>query len=99
MAKPIDRIEALLAKWEPAIRAAFLEAVKTLRDRVSYRDLTALLKAGDVEGAIKLVGLESAAFLPLDRIIEATYVAGGVDASKGIGLRIAPLFDVRAPGC
>lgn len=93
----LDRIERLMKLWEPAIRKAFAQAVKDMRDRVSLRDLVALLKAGDVEGAIRLVGLEPAAFLPLDRTIEAAYVAGGVDASQGIGLRIAPLFDPRAP--
>lgn len=104
MARRIERIEALMAKWEPAVRKAFIEAVKTLRDRVRLTDLIPLLKAGDVEGAIRLVGLDPAAFRVLDRAIEATFEAGGLDATDGIrvvrgplGLRIDPLFDMRAP--
>ena len=91
----MDRIERLMKDWEPALRKAFLEAVKGMRGRVNLRDLATLLKARDVEGAIKLLGLEPAAFLPLDRTLQAAYVAGGVDASQGIGLRIAPLFDAK----
>jgi hypothetical protein len=100
----IDRIEALLKLWEPHIRREFLEAVKTLRDRIRLTELIPLLKAGDVEGAIRLVGLDPAAFRALDRAIEAAFEAGGIDATDGIkvvrgplGLRINPLFDVRAP--
>jgi len=92
-----DRIERLMKDWEPRLRKAFLQAVKEHRSRIKVSDLVALLKAGDIEGAVRFVGLEPAAFLPLDRAIEAAYVAGGVDANQGIGLRIAP-FDIRAPG-
>lgn len=91
-----DRIEKLLRAWEPRVKAAFLEAVKGLRDRVRLTDLIPLLKAGDVEGAIRLVGLDPAAFRALDRVLEMVFEAGGIDAADGIGLRIAPRFDFRA---
>lgn len=104
MARPADRIAKLMAQWEPAIRDAVLGAVKSWRDSISLRELTALIKAGDVEGAIRAVGLDRARFRSLSRIIEQAFEAGGEDATAGIrvvrgplGLRINPLFDVRAP--
>lgn len=97
MARRIDRIAALMETWEPRLKSAFLSAVKDLRDRVDVRGLTALLKAGDVEGAIRFVGLDPVAFRPVALAIEQAFEAGGRDAMEGIGLRIAPLFDVRAP--
>jgi hypothetical protein len=98
-----DRIEDLLKFWEPEIRAAFIAAVKDIRDRVRLADLVRLLKAGDVEGAIRAVGLERAAFRPLDRALEQAFEAGGADATLAIkpvtgplGIRVSPLFDVKS---
>jgi hypothetical protein len=41
-----DRIERLMKDWEPAIKAAFLDAVKTLRDRVNLPRSGSLTKGG-----------------------------------------------------
>lgn len=100
-----DRIAKLLKEWEPAIAKAFLEAVKQVRSEVRFADLVKALKAGDVEGAIRLVGLDPVQFRILDRIIEQAFEAGGQDAALSmrvvrgpLGLRIVPRFDHRAPG-
>lgn len=99
-----DRIEKLVALWEPRVRDAFLASVKDIRDAINMSHLVDLLKRGDVEGAIRAVGLDPARFRPLSRIIEQAYEAGGIDATAGItvtrgplGIRINPVFDVRAP--
>jgi hypothetical protein len=100
----MDRIERLMAEWEPKVRDAFIECFKAIRDAASIRQITALLKAGDIEGAIRAVGMDPAQFRALDLILERMFEAGGIDASSAIkvvrgplGLRIAPLFDLRAP--
>ena len=100
-----DRIAKLLKAWEPAIAKAFLEAVKQVRSEVRFADLVKAIKAGDVEGAIRLVGLDPLQFSILDRIIEQAFEAGGQDAALSmrvvrgpLGLRIVPRFDHRAPG-
>jgi hypothetical protein len=105
VAKPVDRIEELMKTWEPKIRDAVLVAIRTIRDRVVLSDLVALLRRGDVEGAIRYVGLEPAAFRPVGSVLEQGYEAGGVDATLQIkprmgplGVRIAAVFDVKAPG-
>lgn len=99
-----DRIEKLMRDWEPRVKAAFLETFRQIRDRVEIARLTALIRAGDVAGALQAIGLDLASFRPLSAVLEAMYEAGGLDATAGIrvvrgplGYRIAPLFDVRAP--
>ncbi len=99
-----DRIAPLLADWDPVIRDAFLQAVRNLRSSVDLRALTALIKAGDVDGAARLLQVDPALVRPLDGAIEKTFEAGGIDATLAIkpvrgplGIRITPVFDVRAP--
>jgi len=99
-----DRIEKLMAEWEPKLRRAFLETFRKIRDRVEIARLTAMVRAGDIAGAVQAVGLDVAQFRPLGAALEAMFEAGGIDATAGIrvvrgplGFRIAPVFDVRAP--
>jgi hypothetical protein len=92
-----DRIERLLKVWEPRLRAAFMESFRTVRDSISIAELVKALKAGDVEAALRIVGIEPVRLRPLGAVLEQFYEAAGVDASQGVGLRIAPPFDVRAP--
>lgn len=100
----LDRIERLLKAWEPILQAAFLECFDGLRDRVSVPRLILLIDAKDIEGTIAALGLERAQFRPLGAAVEALYEAAALDATAGIevvqgplGLRIAPLFDVKEP--
>lgn len=96
----MDRIERLLKDWEPQIKAAFLESVKTIRDRVVLADLVRALKAGNIEAALSIVGIEPVNFRPLAATLERFFEAAGIDATvgvnqgRGVGLAI---FDVRAP--
>lgn len=97
----IDRLAKLIEDWEPEIAEAFLSAVREITSGVRFSDLVAAIRAGDVEGAIRLVGLDPVQFRALDRIIEQAFEAGGVGTADGmrgpLGLRIAPRFDFRAP--
>lgn len=99
-----DRIEDLMKTWEPRIRAAFLEAIKTIRDGVVLADLVKMLQRRDIEGALKVVGIDPARFRSLTLALEQGYEAGGVDATLQIkpqmgplGVRIGAVFDVKAP--
>jgi hypothetical protein len=99
-----DRIEKLMADWEPKVRDAVLASFRQIRDRVEIARLKALIKAGDVAGTLQAIGLDPANFRPLSAVLAAMFEAGGLDATAGIkvvrgplGFRIAPLFDVRAP--
>ncbi len=99
-----DRIEDLLKTWEPRIRDAFLQSVRAMGSRVDVAAVTAMLKAGNIEGAFRAVSPDPTSLRPLAAAIEQAFEAGGVDATDGIkptrgplGLRISPIFDVRAP--
>lgn len=89
MATTPDDIEALTSAWEPTLRKAFLEAVKDHRDHINRAELVRLLESGDIEAAIALASPEPEAFLPLDRAIEAAFVAGGLAVALAAARRLA----------
>lgn len=93
-------IRAFLDKWEPQLRDAFLEAFQAVSDRVSIRALSEQLKNGDVEGALKVVGLSDRDFVHVKVTIGAAYQNYGVGISKQIpaardevGAIIKTIFD------
>jgi hypothetical protein len=83
MAKP-DRIEDLVQAWEPKIREAFLAAIHDMRDSVVIARLERMIRAGDIPGAMREVGLDPARLRPFDRALSAAYEASGVDAAAAI---------------
>lgn len=97
-------IADLIEKWAPQIQRAFLDGVDVLRDRAQVTLIAQLLQAGDVDGAVRAVGLDPAAFAALDTTITAAFVDGGqqtaatIPASVGPqGHRLQVLFGVRNP--
>lgn len=57
-----ETIEALLAALGPALAAAFLAAIRVLRDGIDYQALIIALRSGDVDAAIEALNIEPAAF-------------------------------------
>lgn len=99
---PQDRIAALLDAWEPKIRDAFLASIADIVDRAQLERIVAALEAGDVEGALRAVNVDPAAFLPLDSAIRQSFLEGGVATASRIPLavvadRVAVRFDARNP--
>jgi|GEM_PF-3571104 hypothetical protein len=96
----MDRIERLMATWEPRIAAAFRLSIQGIRNKVVIAQLVEALKAGDVERAVRLIGIEPVRFRPLAAVLEAFFEAAGMDTTvsinvgPGVGLAI---FDVRDP--
>ena len=54
-AADLARLEALLAKQERAVQQAFLEFVQSVKSDAVMAEVTALLEAGDIEGALAIV--------------------------------------------
>src|SRR3990167_4530517 len=54
-ADDLARLEALLAKQERAVQQAFLEFVRSATSDAVMAEVTALLEAGDIEGALSIV--------------------------------------------
>lgn len=99
-----QRFEALVDVHEPAIAAAFRAAIQDIQDSAQIGVMVARLEAGDVDGAFRAIGMDPAAFRPLDRAILAAYEAGGAATVGTMPRFIAPdagqvivRFDVRNP--
>jgi hypothetical protein len=99
-----DPIDALLDQFEPRIRDAFLAAIQRIVDKVSIKQLEDRLRVGDIEGALRAVGLDPGDFVGLRNEIVAAYGAGGsavadtIPAARGAdGALIRILFDIRSP--
>lgn len=97
-----DRLDRLLDAWEPEVRQAFLDAVYAQRAGIPLDQLIALIEAGDIDNAIRAVGLNPANFRSLDRAIASAYEAGGQATASNVpaiassdGLRTAFVFNIR----
>lgn len=72
-----NRFDQLIDQWDATLRKAFLESVYRLRDQAQIDQIARMLERGDVEGAIRAVGLEPASLRPFGRSFEEAYEAGG----------------------
>jgi hypothetical protein len=96
--------EQLVASWEKPLRLAFLDGIYRIRDAAQIALIAERLERGDIEGAIRAVGLDPAQFRELDaRLIEA-FTSGGRFTENRIpatrdpnGFRLDILFNVRNP--
>ena len=87
MADP--KLEAILKKQEPAIRRAFLLAIREITDRVVIRRLIAALKDGNIEAAIAALDIETAAYRVFAQEIGNTYSQAGAVITSGVVWRFA----------
>ena len=86
-----------MAKMEPAIRDAFIAAIKAARNSVKFGDLVEALEIQNIERAVRLLRIEQGVLFPLDDAIRAAYVAGGVSVAAPTGISGAFGFDGRHP--
>lgn len=84
---PTERINLLVEAWEPAIRAAFMDAVNSIRSAISIKQLVERLERGDVGGAVEVLRIEHEAFGGLDTAIADAFNAGGLAAVEDMRLR------------
>ncbi|TPK42305.1 MULTISPECIES: head morphogenesis protein [unclassified Mesorhizobium] len=75
---PRQRFEILVSQFEPALRAAFIEAIDDITSNIVLRRIVERLERGDINGAISAMNLDPAAFRPLDEAIRAAFNGGGV---------------------
>lgn len=59
MATNRSSFDQLLDKYEPALKAAFLDAIADIRSQVSLKLLVERLERGDVAGAIDVLGISA----------------------------------------
>lgn len=97
-------IGAMVEDWAPRVAKAFLEAIALIRDRAQIGQIATMLERGDVDGALRAVGLDPAAFRALDVAVAQAFEAGGnatttkIPASRtAVGHRLDILFNARNP--
>lgn len=72
-----DTIETLLARYDQALREAFLAAIDDIRNGVTLRAVVERLERGDIAGAVEAIGLDPVSFERVERIIAEAYADGG----------------------
>lgn len=87
---PRQRLESLVAEYEPRMQAAFLEAVDDIRSRAEIGRIIERLERRDIEGALRAVHLDPAAFRSLDNAISAAFNGGGAATTRGLPLLREP---------
>lgn len=99
-----DPFDLLTETWEPTIRKAFLDAIRDIAGRVNVSLIATMLEKGDVDGALRAIGLDPVAFRGLDKAIVDTFNAGGIGFESKIpavrspdGALLQFRFDVRDP--
>lgn len=97
-------LDQLVDEWAPRLSRAFLDAVYAMRDRVQIALLVEMLERGDIDGAIRAVGLDPVAFRALDAGLAQAFEDGGrlttgqIPASRDAnGYLLKVQFDVRDP--
>jgi hypothetical protein len=99
-----QRIEALLEKFDPVIREAFLASIKDIVDRARLNVIITALERGDIDSAVRATHVETAAFQPMDAAIRQAFLEGGATTAATMppmkdpaGATMVFRFDVRMP--
>ena len=77
-----DIFDELTKAWQPRLRMAFLKAVAAITDQVTIKAIVAELENGDIEGALKAVGVEDYYFDGLAEQIRQVFTAGGKGTAR-----------------
>jgi hypothetical protein len=100
-----QRLEALSAKFEPALQAAFLAAIEDLRNGAQIGRIAERLERGDIDGALRALNIEPAAFRLFEEGVREAYISGGIATTTGLpalrdpsGAQVVVRFDARSPG-
>lgn len=96
------RLDELIDKFTPRIRAAFLSAIQDIKDTAILSELVKAIEAGDVVRAMRSLGFNEAAMRPLTSMIEQAFETGGVTVAGAFpqlrdnaGTKAVFRFDVR----
>ncbi len=83
MSKYDADIQLILQTQEPAIRRAFENAIRNIRDNVQITRLYDALRSGNIEGAVSAIGVDNGAFYQLRAAVLDTYAKAGITTLNG----------------
>ncbi len=99
-----NRFDQLISEWEPKLQRAFLDSIYNLRDAAHIDQIARMLENGDVDGALRAVGIDPVAFRPFDKSLANAFEAGGEATAAVVpiardaeGFRTVFQFAVRNP--
>ena len=91
-------VDELTALFEPELFRAFMSGVQSVTDGASVTMLENMIDRGDIDGAVRAVGLDPAAFADVDITIERIYRESGREQAKAISTGSETFrFDIRNP--
>lgn len=82
--------DELLARYEPALAAAFRECIDAIRSTVVLKTVVERLERGDVAGAVRAIQIEPQAFAALELALQEAFNAGGVNMVQSLPQLVAP---------
>lgn len=82
-----QQLADLADAFEPQIAAAFKTSIDDITSRVVLREIIEAIQAGDLDRALRALGLSDAALRPLTAVIERLYEAGGVTVAASYPAR------------
>jgi len=97
MVSVYKRLDAVLSEMEPLTAQAFRDGIDELRSGVVLKRVVSLLEAGDIDGAVAAMHLDSAALIKLQAALGNAYQVFGIEAFRSYSsVRGAAIrFDAR----
>ena len=89
-------VEKLAKTYQPKVLAALLAAFADVRSEASVVDLERLIRARNYEGALRILGIDAAAFNVFEQTLVNAYSASGTDLASKIPKLKDPITSTRA---
>lgn len=100
----VNSWESLISHWEPRLQQAFFDAIYAVRNAAQIDQIVKMLDAGNVDGAVRAVGLDPTQFRSFDKTFEEAYEAGGITTATALplmhdaeGFQVRFQFSIRNP--
>lgn len=94
----------LIDQWEPRLQKAFLDSIYKIRNAAQVDQIAKMLERGDVDGALRAIGIDPTQFRVFDKAITDAFEAGGnatavaLPVSRTVeGLKVVFQFNIRNP--
>lgn len=71
-------LEQIAADFEPAVRAAWIEAINRIRSNIVLKRIVERLERGDVAGVVRDLGIEEGVFARFESALVQAYNSGGL---------------------
>lgn len=98
------RLDKLIDTYDPILRKAFLDAIRKVTGQAQIEQITRMIEAGNVDAAMRAIGLDPVNFRPFDQALTQAFEAGGNATAAGFpllgapgGLRVVFQFNIRNP--